>query len=250
MLVAGMIMLTMWAYVGVEMVTVPAEDVVEPTRTIPRALVAGTLTVTVVYILATSGVMALIPVDVLADSTSPFADAAEQLVGGGGTGLIAVGALISILGALNANVLVSGMMPRAVAVDRLFPAAFAHRNQRGAPAFALMVSGSLASVLVLLNFTRGLVAAFELLILIATLTTLLPFAASALAELVLLRRDAADGQTVSWRAVAIAVGALGFAVFTLVGSGVEVAIYGLLLLAAGLPVYFRPGRRSGQDAVT
>jgi APA family basic amino acid/polyamine antiporter len=239
-----MIMLTMWAYIGVEFVTVPAEDVIEPRRTIPRALIAGTLTVTLVYILATSGVMALIPVEELVLSTSPFADAAARIVGGWGTTLVALGAIISILGAMNANVLVCGMMPRAVAIDRLFPRAFARLNERGAPAFALIVSGALASVLVALNFTRGLVAAFELLILLATLTTLLPFAASALSELVLLKRDAATSHAVDKKSVGIAAGALGFAIFAIVGSGVEAALYGLLLLAAGVPVYLRHSRQS------
>ncbi len=243
LLIAGMIMLTMWAYVGVEMVTVPAEDVIEPRKTIPRALIVGTLTVTVVYILATSGVMALIPTEALATSTSPFADAANRLVGGWGTVLVALGAIISILGAMNVNVLVSGMMPRAVAIDGLFPRAFVRLNTRGAPVFGLVVSGSLASLLIALNFTRGLVAAFELLILLATLNTLLPFAASALADLVLLRRDAVTGRRARWKSIGIAVGALGFSVFAIVGSGLEVTIYGAVLLAAGVPVYYLLARR-------
>lgn len=248
LLVAGMIMLTMWSYTGVEYVTVPAEDVIEPGRTIPRALIAGTLTVTAVYMVATSGVMALVPVDELALSTSPFADAAGRIVGGWGTALVALGAIVSILGAMNANVLVCGMMPRAVAVDRLFPRVFAGVNERGAPAFALIVSAALASALVALNFTRGLVAAFELLILLATLTTLLPYAASALSQLALLKRDSAAGHTLDWKAVLIAVGALGFAIFTIAGAGVEAALYGLLLLAAGVPVYLRVSGRSTKQS--
>lgn len=243
LLIAGMIMLTMWAFLGVEYATVPAEDVVEPRKTIPTALVAGAVTVTIVYILATSGVMALIPIDALAVSTSPFADAADRLVGGWGTRLVALGALISIVGAMNVNVLVSGMMPRAVALDGLFPAVFGSVNRRGAPAFALVVSGSLASILIALNFTRGLVAAFELLILLATLNTLLPYAASSLADLALLRRDRAAGARVRWKPVGIAVGALGFAIFTIVGSGAKVAIYGTILLAASVPVYLVLARR-------
>lgn len=244
LLIAGMIMLTMWSYLGVEFVTVPAEDVIEPGRTIPRALVTGTLTVTAVYIVATSGVMALVPVDELALSTSPFAAAAARIVGGWGTALVALGAIVSILGAMNANVLTCAMIPRAVAVDGLFPRVFAGLNERGAPAFALIVSGALASALVALNFTRGLVAAFQFLILLATLTTLLPYAASALSQLALLKRDEASGRAMDWKAVGIAVGALAFAIFAIVGSGVEAALYGLLLLAAGVPVYIRLSRRA------
>lgn len=236
-LVARLVILTMWAYVGVECVTVPADDVVEPEKTIPRVLVAGTLTATFVYIVATFGVMALVPNEQLAASTSPFSDAASILFGPWGAVLVAIGALVSITGSLNGNILVGGMMPRAAAVDHLFPGPFARLNGSGAPAFALVISGLLSSALIVMNFAEGLVAAFETLILLSTLTTLLPYAAAATSALVLQKRDAA---TEGWmpKAVGIAAGALGFSLFAIVGSGLDVAALGLILLAAGLPVYF------------
>jgi basic amino acid/polyamine antiporter, APA family len=238
LLIAGLVMTTMWAYVGMENATIPADDVIDPSRTIPRALIAGVLTATVVYIVATMGVMALIPPEQLAESTAPFADAAVQVVGEWGAALVALGALISIIGALNGNVLATGMIARAIAVDRLFPQRFASVNKSGAPVFALVVSGVLATVLVGMNYSKGLVAAFELLILLSTLTTLLPYAASALSELILQRRERTRGENASNSARLIACGALAFAIFAIVGSGLEVALYGLVLLAAGIPVYF------------
>ncbi len=244
LLIAGLVMLTMWAYIGMEVVTVPTEDMVEPEKTIPRALIIGTLTATVVYIVATYGVMALIPTSDLASSTSPFADAASIVFGPWGTSLVAVGAIVSILGFMNANVLVSGMIPRAIAVERLLPTAFARLNANGVPAFALIVSGLLASLLIVLNFTKGLVAAFQTMILLSTLTTLLPYAASALSELALQKRDVDAGMVRSWTPLLIAAGALAFSIFTIVGTGLEVAAYGLFLLVAGLPVYFRLKNRN------
>jgi len=245
-LISQLILLTMWAYVGVESGTIPAEDVVEPQKNIPRALFVGTLTVTAVYILATYGVMSLIPPSELMESTSPFADAASVIFGPWGAGLVALGALISIFGALNGNVLVCGMLPRALAKDKLFPARFETLNRLGAPGFALIVSGFLASALIASNFAGGLVAVYTLLIILATLTSLLPYAASAVAELILQRRDAASGKW-NWRATIIAVGALGFSVFALIGAGLKEDLYGLILLAAGLPIYYLM-KRKGSDA--
>ncbi|MFT4606011.1 MAG: APA family basic amino acid/polyamine antiporter [Rhodothermales bacterium] len=241
-LIASLVILTMWAYAGVECATIPADDVINPEKTIPRALVVGTLTVTGVYIIATYGVMALVPNAELAVSTSPFADAASVIFGPWGAGLVAIGAIVSITGSLNANILVGGMMSRAIALDKLFPSRFAALNSAGAPGFSLAISGLLSSALIVMNYSKGLVAAFEMLILLSTLTTLLPYAASAVAELVLQRRDAASG-TWNWTAVIIAGGALAFSVFAIVGSGLEVAALGLILLAAGLPIYFWVTRR-------
>lgn len=242
LLIAGLVMLTMWAYVGVESVTIPADDVIEPEKTIPRALVVGTLTATAVYIVATYGVMALIPIEELAASTSPFADAASIIFGPWGASLVAIGAIVSIAGSLNGNILLSGMMPRAIAQDNLFPKPFAKLNAKGAPAFALIVSGVLSSLLIAMNYTQGLVAAFEMLILLSTLTTLLPYAASALSDLALQKRDADAGRGTQWKSVVIAIGALAFSIFAIVGSGLTVAAYGLILLAAGLPFYYKSKR--------
>ncbi len=239
LLIAGLIMLTMWAYVGVEGVTIPADDIIEPEKTIPRALIAGTLAATAVYIIATSGVMALIPSSKLAISTSPFADAASLIFGPWGAGLVAFGAIVSITGSINGNILVGGMMARAIAADRLFPVRFAKLNTVGAPAFALVVSGFLSSVLVVMNYAKGLVAAFEMLILLSTLTSLLPYAASALSDIALQKKDATAGEGKNRKSLCIAIGALAFSLFTIVGTGMEVAGYGLILLAAGLPIYYR-----------
>jgi APA family basic amino acid/polyamine antiporter len=242
-LAAGLVLLIMWAFVGVEGVTIPADDIEEPERNIPRALVVGTLTVTAVYLLATYGVMALVPLDELAQSTSPFADAAGMLFGPIGAVLVAVGAMVSTLGSMNGNVLVGGMMARALAKDGLFPGRFAGLGSGGSPAFALVASGLLSSLLVVMNYSRGLVAAFELLILLSTLTTLLPYAASAAAELKFIRRDRLSGASIPLGTVVIAGGALLFSLFTIIGSGVEVLVYGAILLAAGLPVFWSQKRR-------
>jgi APA family basic amino acid/polyamine antiporter len=242
-LIAGLVMITMWAYVGIENVTIPADDVIEPRKTIPRALVVGAISATVVYVIATMGVMALVPQAQLMESTSPFADAAVGIVGDWGASVVAVGALISIVGALNGNILATGMLGRAIALDALFPQRFERVNGAGAPVSSLIVSSILASLFIGMNYTRGLVAAFEMLILLSTLTTLLPYALAALAEIVLQYRDKAQGIDGSRVGLVVAIGALLFSLFAIVGSGLEIAVYGCVLLLAGIPVYLLTGRR-------
>ena len=60
----------------------PAEEVKDPERTIPRATILGTLVTTVVYVVAIVAVMGIIPAGELANSSSPFADAAGSMWGG------------------------------------------------------------------------------------------------------------------------------------------------------------------------
>ncbi len=243
-LIAGMITITMWAFVGVEAATIPADDIIQPEKTIPRALIFGTLTVTSVYILATYGVMALIPGPELAVSTSPFADAALIVFGPWGATLVTIGALISIVGGTNGNILLSGMTIRAVALDKLFPSRFASLSKAGSPAFALTFAGAFASVLVVMNYSEGLVSAYKTLIVLSTLTSVLPYATSSIADLVLQKRDVASGG-LRWKSVLISVGALGFSLFVIAGAGFRDASLGLILLAAGYPIYFWLKRKNG-----
>ncbi len=232
---AATALLTMWAFVGLEAGTVAAEDVIDPKSTIPRAIIAGTITVTVVYIAATLAVMMLVPVEQLAVSKAPFVDAAQRLGPWGGA-LIAFGALIATAGSANGNILLGGQMPMAVALDGLAPRVLAKRSAGHAPVLALVISAVLSTILLIFNYTDGLISAFTFLISMSTLCTLLPYFVSALAEL-----------KVSWRSARgwalIAILAMIYAAIAMAGSGIKILFWGAVLLLSGLPIYFWSQRR-------
>ena len=122
--------LTLWAFLGLESATVPAEEVKDPERTLPRATMLGTIVTTALYVLATVAIMGVIPAATLADSNAPFADAAREIFGSSVLGispdkLVAAVAMISTFGALNGWILIQGRVPLAAAQDGLFPKAFA-----------------------------------------------------------------------------------------------------------------------------
>lgn len=227
---AACALLTMWAFAGMEAGTIPAGAVTNPEKTIPRAVVAGVIVTTLVYIASTAAVMLLVPAEELAASTSPFADAARNL-GTWGPMMIAAGALVATAGSMNGNIFVSGQVPMAVALDRLAPKAFAGLNRQGAPGFSLIAASTMSSILLIANYTRGLVAAFTFMLMISTLMTLAPYLVSALAEF-----------RHSWRSArgwaALATAAALYACFAILGSGLEVIAWGLGLVALGIPVFY------------
>ena len=100
--------LTLWAYLGMESATVPAGNVENPEKTIPRATVLGTAIAAFVYIFGTIAVMGLIPVDSLKTSSAPFADAAAKMWGESARLWVAFGAIVSTFGALNGWILMQG----------------------------------------------------------------------------------------------------------------------------------------------
>jgi APA family basic amino acid/polyamine antiporter len=231
--------LTMWAFIGLESATVPAEEVDDPERTIPRATILGTGITTVLYIVATVAVMGIIPAATLADSTSPFADAAGVAFGGGWDKVIALVALVSTFGALNGWIMLQGRVPLAAAEDGMFPAPFARvHGERRTPIFGLVVSSVLVSALLLLNYTKGLADAFEFVILLATLTTLVPYAYSAAAQayLWLVEREHFQPRKLV-RDTVVALLAFAYTVWAIAGAGEDIVTKGFVLMLAGVPVY-------------
>ncbi|NIM52247.1 MAG: amino acid permease [Gemmatimonadales bacterium] len=222
--------LTLWAFLGLESATVPAEDVEHPNRTIPRATMLGTVLTAAVYILGSVAVMGVLPPAALADSTAPFADAASEMWGSWASYAVAAGAAISCFGALNGWILLQGQMPLAAARDRLFPAPFSRVSRRHTPVTGLVVSSVLITVLMAMNYTRGLVEQFTFIVLLATLASLLPYLLSSLAALLI-------GRQWSWRVHVVAVLAFLYSAWAIAGAGQEVVYWGSLLLMAGVPVY-------------
>jgi APA family basic amino acid/polyamine antiporter len=224
--------LTLWAFLGLESGTVPAEAVVDPDRTIPRATIAGTLAAAGVYVVSTVGVMSLVPPEALAQSPAPFADAARALAGDGAARLVSLGAAISCLGALNGWTLLGAEMPRAIAADGLFPAAFARLSGRGVPGAGLVIAGVLATGLILMKASLTVVDLFTFTALLATLGALVPFVFCTLATIVLERpSERSPGRTL------LSMAAFLFALVAIAGAGAETVYWGFLTLLAGLPVY-------------
>ncbi|NNM04328.1 MAG: amino acid permease, partial [Gemmatimonadetes bacterium] len=237
--------LTLWAFTGLESATIPAEAVKDPGRTIPRATLIGVLTAAVIYLLATVGVMGILPATELADSTAPFADAGRAIWGSRAGSLIAAGAAISAFGALNGWVLLQGQWPMAAARDGLFPPVFGKISRRGVPVAGMVLSSLLVTGLMALNFTSSLVDQFTFIILLATLSTLIPYVFSAVAELVIFVRERENfrGERLAGASV-IAVIALLYSLWAITGTGLETVLWGLVLMVAGLPIYWWQTRRS------
>ncbi|HUO85145.1 MAG TPA: amino acid permease [Thermoanaerobaculia bacterium] len=235
--------LTLWAFLGFESATIPAGNVRDPRRTIPRATIIGTLIAATVYILGTVAVMGIMPREMLASSTAPFADAARLIWGDWGGWLVGAGAVISCFGALNGWILVTGSLPMAMAEEGLFPRIFTRISRWGTPAHGLVIASTLVTFLVLANFTRGLVGMFTALILLSTLASLFPYVICSMAQIVLAR---GRNEQHRFRRDAV-IASLGFvyALWAIGGSGQQTVFWGFLFLLAGVPVYVVVTRGGG-----
>ena len=117
----------------------------------------------------------MIPAKDLQHSVTPFADAAVIIWGSNARYWISAGVAIAAFGALNGWILIQGQIPYAIAKDKLFPPVFSKKNKKGVPARGIIISSILVSVLMSMNYTKGLVEQFKFLILLSTLTVLVPY---------------------------------------------------------------------------
>lgn len=226
--------LTLWAFIGVEAATVPSGSVKNPTRTIPLATMLGTLIAAVAYIASSAAIMGMIPNSELQTSVSPFAHAADIILGPWGKWIVAIGAIVSSLGCLNGWILLQGQVPMAAAKDNLFLSIFGRINRKGVPGWGLVITSALISILMLITISPDLVKQFKVIILIATLANLIPYLYTPVAEIILLRNKEGRFEI---KAALIAFIALIYAFWAIIGAGQDILSYGAVLLLASIPLY-------------
>ena len=234
-LLATVTTLVMWSFVGIETATVPAENFINPEKTIPKVLIAAVLSVLTIYVLVSIAIAAIVPAEELINSSAPFALAATKILGYSGGVIIAFGALISTLGSLNANTLTAGNITFAAARDKLLPSKFLTLSDTGTPIFSFILAGSFVSFLLMLNYTKGLIDAFIFFAMLSTLSTLIAYLFCAMAELKFLKNDDPSKQRNS--AIFLTFGTFLYAFFAIWGAGMEIVFYSFMLILVGMPMY-------------
>jgi len=130
-----------------------------------------------------------------------------------------------------------GQFPQAVANDGLFPKLFARESRRHTPTLGLLLSSVLASLLILMNYSHGLVAMFTTIILVSTFWVLVAYLLCAAAEIVLSRPDKLTHKQ-RIRNTVLAGATSIFTLWAIYGAGIQAVSWGFLALLLGVPLYF------------
>src|SRR5262249_51579318 len=154
-------------------------------RNVPRSTVLGTLACAVVYILSLVAVFGIVPSDKLQESNAPFSTAVNSMFGGTWAGYVmAVVVIISGFGALNGWTMICAEMPLAAAKAGFSPERFQAISKRQVPAYGIIASTVLASIAMAINYIgSGGAQVFTTLVLMTGITSAIPYAFSALAQI-------------------------------------------------------------------
>ena len=225
---ATAVALTFFALTGFENATAPVGKVRDPERTIPLAVVGGTVFVALLYLFASTSVQLLLPTNIVATSPAPYADVIAARFGGPFASLAAFAIAIAAFGSLNGMILGTGELGYAMGLRGDLPKFMTWTRQGNTPVAAQVFGSALTIALILCNVSRSSTALFTFIILLSTSAILVVYGAGAIAAWRL---------TPSWGGRAMIAVALLFVVFAVYGSGMEADLWCIVLLALGMIVF-------------
>ncbi len=229
-------LLTLWAFIGLESATAPAESIENPRYTIPAAMISGTSCVLILYLLNSIALQGLIPAQSLALSSAPYVDAATILLGWPWI-VSAVGFFASLvcLSNLNAWVLTSGQIALGLAQENFLPPFFKKLNQQGAPKWGLCISCFLIVPLVFTSMNASLISHVSYIIEVSVTAFLFVYLACSLGLLKILMQE---NKPLISLPVFFAVSAIFFCLALVLNGKVADTMTAGVFVASGLPVYW------------
>ena len=142
---SGVLFATVLAFLslnGFDAIAAAAEEIRDPARTIPRAILLTLVTVGALYAAVALVALGTLPLELLTTSPTPLADAADAFGGSGAQLAVAATALLTTAATGNAMVIVSSRITFAMARDRHLPPRLARTTATGAPAAAVLACGA------------------------------------------------------------------------------------------------------------
>ena len=230
------LVLIFWAYAGFELSTLPADEIENPERTIPKSIVLGMLIVITFYLLTNFVVLGLVSQGTLSSSPSPLIDATSAIFGGTGTlaaiavAFVGIGALISITGADESGTIGSSRLAYAMSLDGLLPKAFhLTRGPSKTPYLGLII-------LCITAFVASALGGIAALINSSVFLLAFTYLATCISALRLQAKHEDISRKLLGRRSIPMVGALFSIVLLLLVDPFQIAI-SLGLLAVGVPIY-------------
>ncbi len=142
----------MFAYGGWQNLNYVAEEVKEPQRNLPRAILIGVFCVIAVYVSANVAYVHVLGAPALAATKTPAADVAARLMGETGAKIISLLIVVSTFGFLNLSLLSAPRVYYSMAADGLFFRSLARLSPRfHAPTAAILLQGALSAAYALAN---------------------------------------------------------------------------------------------------
>ncbi|MGG4036651.1 amino acid permease [Heyndrickxia ginsengihumi] len=173
---------TLWAFVGIES-AVMLSNRAKSQRDVKKATLLGLLISVLIYVGITLLTMGALSQAELKTSQKPLVDALGEVLGSNGQYILAVLALISLLGSTVGWIIVSSEVPYQAAKVGLFPNVFSKINKNGSPIFSLTLTNIMTQFFLFATISGTISKAYNFTIVVATLAYLIPYLVSTIYQL-------------------------------------------------------------------
>ena len=232
---------TLWAFVGVESAIVFASRA-KKSIDVKRATILGLLMALAIYVGISTLVLGMLNHDALVASDKPLIDAISTVLGPIGGKILAAIGLISLFGSTIGWVMLSAEIPYQAAKQGLFLPSFLKVNKKGIPVFSMIITNGLGQLFIFSTISNTIAAAFDFMIIVATLSYLVPYFISSAFQLKLVY----TGETYMNQRSRITDGIIGilatvYSIWVIYAGTADLKTFtfGVLLLVSGILFYKR-----------
>jgi APA family basic amino acid/polyamine antiporter len=237
------VVLIFWAYAGFEISTIPADDVDQPSKTIPKAVIIGILVVTVFYLTTNIILFAVRNYGQLATDTAPLAAASNGILSSNvalalfGGLLVGIGALISVAGSDESGMIGTARLGYALAADGLFPKIFAKIHTKFKTPYASVIIQSVTALAAAL--LAPLFGGLGLLISVSVFFLAIAYLATSAAVFPLRKKNPIPNVVYGKRNMVIPVLGIVFSIYLITQCSLSQIAIGVILLLVGIPIYIK-----------
>lgn len=234
---ANVVMLTFFAFAGLESATIPADNVKNPEKTIYRATLLGTFITALIYILSTVAIMGMFSPKFLVNNPAPFAAAGKLIFGGLTNQVFALAAIIACLCTIIGFLFITSQAAMATARDGLLPGFLAKLSRYHTPYWSIIVASLIMTILLGMNYSKLLTAQFTLLVTLSNLCILIPYLYTTVTAMLFFRQSKKLNKRDFIKIMVLFILTCIYVLFAIIGSGQEAIFYGIVLLFILTPFY-------------
>jgi len=232
------LVLIFWAYAGFEISTIPAEEIDEPRKTIPKAIIVGIAIVTVFYLVTNFVLFGVRNFNILAQDTAPLASATKSILPTGtflalvGGGLVGIGALISVAGSDESGMIGTSRLGFALAADGLFPKVFSRVHVKFKTPYLSIIIQSVSALV------ASIVGSLGLLISVSVFFLAIAYLATGASVFTFHKKGLTTNNNSRKELIIPGIG-IAFSLFLISQCTLTQIAVGFLLLLIGVPIYIK-----------
>ncbi|MDQ9129880.1 putrescine-ornithine antiporter [Serratia fonticola] len=234
--ISSSIAITLWAFLGLESACANSDAVDNPTRNVPIAVLGGTLSAAIIYIISTNVIAGIVPNMDLATSTAPFGLAFSQMFNPTVGKIIMALMCFACVGSLLGWQFTFAQVVKSGSESGFYPKIFTKITKAGTPIKGMLILVLAQTALSFMTISPTLSKQFDVLLNLAVLTNVIPYVLS-MAALVIMQKIHGVNKRRARRVNIIMLIATGYTYYAIYNTGAEALTWGGIATFMGWTLY-------------